>query len=234
MKQISVVIPVKDESEIIEENLNEIIAYLEANKYDFEILVVENGSIDDTYNKLIGVSRNDKRLKIFHLEQPMFGEAIRIGVLNANYDVVFLSIDLSMGIDFIGQCSKLLETYDFVNGSRYLIDSKIERFFFRRVLSNLNKIISDILFKSSATDYDSCKAFKNKVGEELFVLAQSKHNFLLTEIILLVENFNFSFVEVPIVHIEKRKSRFNITKLAYNQFSEILKYKYNSYFKPRW
>jgi glycosyltransferase involved in cell wall biosynthesis len=65
---ISVVIPAYNESECVDELARRLQAVMAAEaKYDFEIIVVENGSVDDTWQKLNAIHGADPRFKILQL-----------------------------------------------------------------------------------------------------------------------------------------------------------------------
>ena len=67
-KLISVVIPAYNESDCVEELARRLQAVMAAEVvYDFEIIVVENGSEDDTWEKLNGIHARDSRFKILQL-----------------------------------------------------------------------------------------------------------------------------------------------------------------------
>jgi glycosyltransferase involved in cell wall biosynthesis len=65
---ISVVIPAYNETECVDELARRLqkVMSVEA-QYDFEIVVVENGSEDDTYEKLLAIHRDDPRFKVVQL-----------------------------------------------------------------------------------------------------------------------------------------------------------------------
>ena len=74
-KLISIVIPFYNE----EENVNELYKRLnlltkQEKKYDFEIITVEHGSLDTTFDKLLSLNNRDKRIKILQLSKN-FGNA---------------------------------------------------------------------------------------------------------------------------------------------------------------
>jgi len=67
-KLISVIIPAYNESDCVEELARRLQAVMAAEAvYDFEIIVVENGSEDDTWEKLNGIHASDARFKILQL-----------------------------------------------------------------------------------------------------------------------------------------------------------------------
>jgi dolichol-phosphate mannosyltransferase len=69
-KLISVVVPAYNESECIEELANRLAqVFKNEPNYEFECVVVENGSVDDTYEKLLEINNVDNRFKILKLSR---------------------------------------------------------------------------------------------------------------------------------------------------------------------
>jgi polyisoprenyl-phosphate glycosyltransferase len=69
-KKISIVIPAYNE----EENLDELTKRLQvmmssADRYDFEVIIIENGSYDSSYARLLEINKADSRFKIIHLSR---------------------------------------------------------------------------------------------------------------------------------------------------------------------
>lgn len=70
MKLISVIIPAYNEEECVDElatRLKKVFAVEE--KYSFEVVIIENGSIDNTWEKLVEVAKEDSRFKILQLSR---------------------------------------------------------------------------------------------------------------------------------------------------------------------
>ena len=67
-KLISVIIPAYNESECIEELYARLAKVFDSETdYEFEAVIVENGSIDNTYEKLLKINQSDSRFKILKL-----------------------------------------------------------------------------------------------------------------------------------------------------------------------
>lgn len=67
---ISVVIPAYNEEECVEELSQRLVKVFELeNNYDFEVLLVENGSTDSTWQKLEKIANADKRFKVLQLSR---------------------------------------------------------------------------------------------------------------------------------------------------------------------
>lgn len=67
-KLISIIIPAYNETDCVEELGRRLAIVFDAEtKYDFECIIIENGSVDDTYEKLLILNKKDKRFKIIQL-----------------------------------------------------------------------------------------------------------------------------------------------------------------------
>ena len=70
MKTISVIIPAFNEEDCIEELSERLsIVFEKENQYNFEVFIIENGSLDSTWDKLSKVATNDFRFKIIRLSR---------------------------------------------------------------------------------------------------------------------------------------------------------------------
>lgn len=67
-KLVSIIVPAYNESDCVDELARRLAAVFDAEPtYDFECVVVENGSTDDTYEKLVRINAADPRIKILKL-----------------------------------------------------------------------------------------------------------------------------------------------------------------------
>ena len=97
-KLISIVTPLYNESANVDElhrRLSLVFAGL-ADRYTFEVIAVENGSADDTYEKLLAVHARDARWKIIHLSRNWLMEGgMTAGLAHARGDAaVIMASDL--------------------------------------------------------------------------------------------------------------------------------------------
>jgi polyisoprenyl-phosphate glycosyltransferase len=95
---ISIVVPAYNESECVDELASRLRAVFEglAPAYDFEAIIVENGSGDDTYEKLLAIREHDPRFKILRLSRNFGAEgAVTAGLRRASGDAaVIMCADL--------------------------------------------------------------------------------------------------------------------------------------------
>ena len=70
-KLISVAVPAYNEQDNVDELASRLTAVFDqlADRYDFEVVVCENGSVDSTYDKLVEIRRRDPRFKIVQLSR---------------------------------------------------------------------------------------------------------------------------------------------------------------------
>ena len=84
-KKIALIIPAYNESECVDELAKRLAVVFDAElAYDFEALIVENGSTDDTMEKLLAIHAADPRFKILQLARNFWVD----GGLTAGLDVV--------------------------------------------------------------------------------------------------------------------------------------------------
>jgi polyisoprenyl-phosphate glycosyltransferase len=98
VRLVSVVVPAYNESECVDElaaRLQAVFASL-APRYDFEAIIVENGSADDTYEKLLAIRRRDPRFKVLQLSRNFGAEgAVTAGLRRASGEAaVIMCADL--------------------------------------------------------------------------------------------------------------------------------------------
>ncbi len=147
---ISVVAPCYNEEAILQVNINTISDYLhsKSDKYEWEILIVNDGSKDKTAEIADALaSQSDKIRVIHHPTNLNLGNAMQTGFRNSKGDIiVVMDIDLSYSENYIEQMvDKLVETSaDIVIASPYMKGGKVTAVpFQRRVMSKwVNRFMS--------------------------------------------------------------------------------------------
>jgi glycosyltransferase involved in cell wall biosynthesis len=99
---LSIIFPAYNEQERLRVTLTTVDDYLQAKDFSYEVIVVENGSSDETLAVAHDFAAGHKYVKVFHLDQPGKGGAIRYGMLAASGQFRFIcDVDLSMPIEEI-------------------------------------------------------------------------------------------------------------------------------------
>lgn len=146
---ISIVAPMYNESQNIDcfyQKISEVMGALTA--YDYEIICVNDGSTDNTLEKIELLAARDKRLKVIELSRN-FGKEIALtaGIFEAKGDAVIpIDADLQDPPELIPQLiEKWQEGYDVVYATRMVREGesslrKLTAFLFYRVMHRLAKV----------------------------------------------------------------------------------------------
>jgi dolichol-phosphate mannosyltransferase len=218
--KLSVVLPVFNEEECITEVLQELIDVLSSENFtEFEIIPVDDGSTDKTFERIIQLTRNNEKIKPIQLTRN-FGQsaAMACGFDNAQFDLI-------VAMDSDGQnnprdipklIAKLKEGFDCVSGWR---KNRKDKNLSRKIPSNLaNRMISSWT-KVKLHDYGcTLKAYK-KSSITGFPIYGEIHRFLPAYASL--QGATISEIEVD--HRERRtgKSKYGIGR-TYRVVLDIL------------
>jgi len=121
--KLSVIIPARDEEQCIEQTVTEVAATLRREDIPYEIIVVDDGSTDETAARVRQLSRHYADIRVVSNPGPHgFGLAVRLGLAESSGDAVAIMMaDASDSpSDLVRYCRKLEEGYDCVFGSRFM------------------------------------------------------------------------------------------------------------------
>jgi len=166
--KLSVVIPVYNEDANLAELSREVISLLDAHQLEFELILVDDGSSDESFASMQTLASNDKRCKVIRLRRN-FGQtaAMAAGFAAASGEVVIpMDGDLQNNpADIPRLLAKLEEGYDVVSGWR---KSRKDTFISRKLPSILaNRLISRMT-NVSLHDYGcTLKAYRKEVLDQV-------------------------------------------------------------------
>jgi dolichyl-phosphate beta-glucosyltransferase len=199
---VSIVVPAFNESKRLPKSLPALLTALE--KFDFrcEIVLVDDGSGDDTFGVAARHLADHPDVQLLQLPWNCGkGAAVRAGVNAANgAQVVFLDADLASDMDDLPRLLALLDGADIALGSRTLPSSLVEG---RSTARNLGGALYRGLVRklTEATVADTqCgfKAFRAPVAKLLFSMTTSNGFGFDVEIVSLATALRFRIVECPI------------------------------------
>jgi dolichyl-phosphate beta-glucosyltransferase len=237
MIKLSVIIPAYNEEKRISLTLREVDAYLEKQGYTYEIIVVDNGSKDQTMAVVDQLSKTTVQ-NCRAIEQPPVvvgnnkGNAVKRGIMEAQGQyMVFMDADNATPISEIEKFFPYLEQgLEMVIGSRYLDPStvKIRQPFYKVVLSRMSNILIQFVLGVHIKDTQTgFKAFNGKAAKEIF-----KHLSIYgwgfdMELIAIAYKLSYRVKEVPISWEEHGGS--HVPLKAYLQsLRDLFKIKWNS------
>ncbi len=226
---ISIVIPVYNEEKLIKETILKTINHINSVTFNYEIIVVNDGSKDKT--PMILSEINDSKLRIMNLDiNKGKGKAVQTGILNSKGEIIiYFDADLSYPLETIDRALKEIKNYDIVIGSRRLPGSKIiippPRL--RTILGNFYSIlISLLLFKNYPDTQCGFKCFKSEVAKEIFALQRINGFGFDVEVIYIALKKKFRIKQIPVQLIASQSSKVNIIKDSIKMFFDIFRIKY--------
>ena len=220
--EASVIVPVYNEGECIQENSLMLVRYLRSILSSFEVILVENGSIDDTLSKAKSLSSKFPEVRCFSLPEPCLGEALKTGVQNATYDkVIYFPIDLSINLDFIQECVPLLDRYHIVTGSKRMDQARDVRPLRRRIASKGYHFLVRTLFRTDITDSTCVKGYRRNVALELMSQVPSDSMIYETELLLEAQKEGFLVRQIPVTVTDPREGRQPLGAKVFTKFQGL-------------
>jgi glycosyltransferase involved in cell wall biosynthesis len=200
----SIVIPAYNEGQRLGATLDKVLAYVLKQGWDAEIIVVNDGSKDNTAEIVRTYAAKDPMVRL--VENPGNrgkGYSVRNGVLSSRGDiVVFSDADLSSPIE---EMPKLLDALargaDIAIGSRWVRAElqtqrqSLHRQVFGRMFNLLMRAVLGLQFKDTQCGF---KAFTRRAAETIFPLERIERWGFDPEILFLARKFGFRTDEVPV------------------------------------
>ena len=200
--KLSVVIPARDEAEAIGPTVESVADTLETNSIPFEIIVVDDGSSDNTAGVVTALGARNEAVRLVTNTGPRgFGVAVRRGLDQAQGDAIAVVMaDNSDSPDDLVRCyQKLTEGYDCAFGSRFIKGSKVHDYPIHKLL--INRLANWFIMVLFGTGYnDTTNAFKcyRRAAIEGMQPLISSHFNLTVEMPLKAMIRGFSYDVLPI------------------------------------
>src|SRR5262245_58896709 len=199
---LSVVIPAHNESGSIRATVDAIVEALERNLVDYEVLVIDDASTDDTAQIVQSLAADNPRIRVRRSTNPPgFGFTVRAGLDCFEGDVV--AIVMADGSDdpndLVAYLAAIEDGYDCAFGSRFMRGSTVSDY--PRFKLTLNRIVNSgirMLFRSGYNDTTNAfKAYRREVIETVQPLLSNHFN-LTVEIPLKAIVRGHSYAVMPI------------------------------------
>lgn len=241
--RLSVIIPAFNESENLKEGaLEEIDAYLKKQRYPYEVLIVDDGSTDDTAS-LIKEAIKDK--KQFHLiENSHRGKAVTVmtGLLKAKGDIaLFTDMDQATPISEIEKLfPKFKKGYDIVIGSRHgRKGAPILRKLMAWGFATFRNLVLGLPFADTQCGF---KAFNKRSRDEIFnrmlnnwnranIKGAAVNAGFDVETLFIAKKLGYKVKEVPVEWHHVGTERVQLVKDSLDAINDILRIKLNDFKK---
>jgi len=173
---LSIVVPAYNEQRRVPASLARILCYLDEQPYEGEVIVVDDGSEDETVEMVRGLLSRHPNLRLIENDHRGKGYAVRTGMLAARGQVaLFCDADLAVPIEETDPIlARLEEGYDVVIGSREGMGARRYgepgyRHFTGRVFNFLVRIVAVGHFQDTQCGF---KCFRGEVARDIFSRVQ--------------------------------------------------------------
>ncbi|MEK7617940.1 MAG: dolichyl-phosphate beta-glucosyltransferase [Patescibacteria group bacterium] len=235
MQKLSIIIPAYNEAHRIQKTLLSVSGFLQKQSFQSEILVISDGSKDETESVVNSLKNQIPNLSIIqNQENHGKGWVTRQGMLATIGDIrLFMDADNSTKIDEIAKFLPFFEQgYDVVIGSRRIQGAVIaaHQGFIRDFLGGVFRFIVHTLVPVGVAD-SQCgfKAFTSKSAEAIFP-KQSIYRWAFdVEILALARRANFKIKEVPIIWVNDSESHVKFSGMV-KMLLEIIQIRMNLWF----
>ncbi|MBN1317383.1 MAG: glycosyltransferase family 2 protein [Anaerolineales bacterium] len=234
---LSIIIPAHNEENRLPESLDKINAFLSQQTYTCEIIVVENGSSDDTIGVVERFAAEKPYIKLIVVDTRGKGLAVKSGMLAAQGDFRFIcDTDLSMPIEEIAKflpadrgAGTCLESFDVAIGSREAFgavryDEPWHRHFMGRVLNAIIKIFAVRGFEDTQCGF---KMFSRAAAEDLFRVQTLSGIGFDIELLFVAKKRGYTILEIPINWYFNPDSRMRLVRDSLTALLEIYKIRRN-------
>lgn len=229
---LSVIIPAYNEEKRLPKTLEEVDAYLSKQPYNYEIIVVNDGSLDKTAAVVRNLISQIKNLQLINNKKNHGkGWVVKQGMLAAKGKYrINVDADNAVSIDQIETFWPYLgEGYDVIIGSIEIKGAKIKEqaAWYRRLLGRWSKYLIRLFTIWEIHDSQrGFKLFSAKAAEKIFSRQTIERWGFDIEILIIAKKLGYKIKELPVVWINPDNSK--VTLMSYwDTLKELLIIKWN-------
>jgi glycosyltransferase involved in cell wall biosynthesis len=201
LPELSVFFPAYNEEKNIEATVTKAKRVLPSVANKWEILIINDGSKDNTKKVAQKLAQSDKRIKLIdHPKNRGYGAAFKSGLYNAKYEWVAFT-DADGQFDF-GEITNFIKTQMTTNADLVIGYYKKRRVqFYRKVNTKLWEFVVFLFFGLKVKDIDCGFKFINKkVINDISKLESERGAFISSEFLIKAKKKGYKIVEIGVTH----------------------------------
>jgi dolichyl-phosphate beta-glucosyltransferase len=228
---LSLIIPAYNEERRLPNTLMKVFTFLEAQPYQAEVLVIENGSQDATFEIARSYADRYPNLRVFQEPDRGKGLAIKRGMLEACGKFRFMGdADFSMPVSEINRfLPPALDDFDIAIASREAPGAvRYHEPAYRHVVGRVfNTMIRLLAIPDLHDTQCGFKCFRDEIAEDLFRQQTVMGWSFDVEILFVARKRGYSIVELPIPWYFNQESKVNVTRDSIHMAADLMKIRLN-------
>jgi glycosyltransferase involved in cell wall biosynthesis len=208
---LSVVMPAHNEAGYLETAVREVDEGLRARGHEVEILIVENGSSDDTLALAHRLAGTLPAVRVSSRSVADYGAALRDGMFAARGDLVVTFdvdyYDLRFVDDALALLTRAAPAPAIVVGSKRAPGARDQRPWPRRLVTTVFSLLLRTVFSLSVSDTHGMKAMRRVDVEPILERCRFRTDLFDTELVIRTQRAGLRIAELPVTAQERRPSR---------------------------
>jgi len=223
---LSIVIPLHNERLRLRETVYNVIRYCEREFHGrYEILLIENGSTDGTFDVAQELSGIYRPVRVYHLDVRSKASAVRYGMIQARGEYRYMcDADLSTPIEELPKFfTYIRDGWDVVIGSREHIDSNVEtsfkRWFIGRTFHLLAQLFTGVDFRDTQCGF---KLFNASAANEIFSRSECNSMAFDVEALHLAQLYGYYVTDIPVTWNNDPDSRVRLVRDSWLMLKDLM------------
>jgi len=230
--RLSIILPVYNEERRLAQALEGLFSFLGKQAYAYEVLLVENGSSDQTYAQACAYTRRYPQLQVLQEQKRGKGLAVRRGMLAAKGEYRFMcDIDFSMPVEQINRfLPPALEDYDVAMASREARGAvRYGEPVYRHLVGRAFNLMIRLLALPGYHDTQcGFKCFRGTVADDLFACQTIDGWTFDVEVLYIARRRGYKIVEMPIPWFFNPESKVRVLNDSLHMAIDLMRIRENA------